>query len=181
MGDMQNYVDNNLRLTKRSAGEADSGAGREFTGLASITWTRFPKAAWYGSQPESLVVGDVDVFLVEDDRSMISLVRTLLKTEGIDLLAAETFHEAILALQETRPRLLLVDLGLPDGSGLEIARIVRGWRYFPRIPIVALTASSGKAGDAWEAGFCGFIPKPFAAKPFRDMVTSLLSAPHTGN
>jgi CheY-like chemotaxis protein len=121
------------------------------------------------------------VFLVEDDPSMINLVRTLLKTDGIDLLAVRSFHEAMRALPKIRPRLLLVDLGLPDGSGLEIARVVRGWNYGPRIPVVALTVSSQKAGVAWRAGFSAFISKPFDGLTFQSMVRSWLSIPLSAN
>lgn len=118
----------------------------------------------------------MDVCLVEDDSSIISTVRILLESASMDLLAVESYEGAILALRDTRPRLLLVDLGLPDRSGLEIARVVRGWYDYPHIPIVALTASAERAGAAWRAGFSGFIAKPFAAKTFQTMVKSWVSA-----
>ena len=62
---------------------------------------------------------------------------------------------------------------LPDRSGLEIARVVRGWCGYPHIPIVALTASAEKAGVAWRAGFSGFVAKPFVPKTFQTMVKRL--------
>ena len=117
----------------------------------------------------------VDVCLVEDDPSNVSMVRFLLESASIGLLAVDSCEGAILALRETRPRLLLVDLGLPDRSGLEIARVVRGWYGYPHIPIVALTASAEKAGAAWRAGFSGFIAKPFVPKTFQTMVKSWVS------
>jgi len=119
---------------------------------------------------------DIDVCLVEDDSSIISLVQILLKPEGIDVLAVESCEGAIAALRHTRPRLLLVDLGMPDRSGLEVARMVRGWYDYPHMPIVALTGSAEKAGAAWRAGFSGFIPKPFVGKTFQIMVKSWISA-----
>jgi CheY-like chemotaxis protein len=67
----------------------------------------------------------VDVCLVEDDVSIVGIVQVLLEKAGLDLLSVDSCEGAILALRETRPRLLLVDLGLPDRSGLEIARVVR--------------------------------------------------------
>jgi CheY-like chemotaxis protein len=118
----------------------------------------------------------VDVCLVEDDPSMVGMVRVLLEPSGIDLLAVDSCEGAILALRYNRPRLLLVDLGLPDRSGLEIARIVRGWCDYPHIPIVALTGSAERAGAAWRAGFSGFIAKPFVPKTFQTMVQSWVSA-----
>jgi CheY-like chemotaxis protein len=118
----------------------------------------------------------VDVCLVEDDESIVSMVRTLLESAGIDLLSVDSCEGALLALRETRPRLLLVDLGLPDRSGLEIARVVRGWYDYPHIPIIALTASAERAGAAWRAGFSGFVAKPFVPKTFQTMVKSWVSA-----
>ncbi len=118
----------------------------------------------------------VDVCLVEDDPDIVALVRGLLEAVDIDLLAVENCRDAIAALKDTRPRLLLVDLGLPDRSGLEIARTVRSWCDYPHIPIVALTASAERAGAAWKAGFSGFIPKPFVAKTFQIMVKSWVYA-----
>jgi CheY-like chemotaxis protein len=131
-------------------------------------------AAW--RQRRLLRAKHVDVCLVEDDPAIVSMVRTLLDSAGIDMLSADSCEGAILALRETRPRLLLVDLGLPDRSGLELARVVRGWCDYPHIPIVALTASAERAGAAWRAGFSGFIAKPFVPKTFQTMVKSWVSA-----
>jgi CheY-like chemotaxis protein len=132
------------------------------------------EAAWRARQQAR--AKHVDVCLVEDDSSMINLVRALLESADIDLLAVDSCEGALLALQETRPRLLLVDLGLPDRSGLEIARVVRGWNGYPHIPIVALTGSAERAGAAWRAGFSGFIAKPFVPKTFQTMVKSWVAA-----
>jgi CheY-like chemotaxis protein len=131
-------------------------------------------AAW--KQHRLLRAKHVDVCLVEDDPAIVSMVRTLLESAGIDMLSADSCEGAILALRETRPRLLLVDLGLPDRNGLEIARVVRGWCDYPHIPIVALTSSAERAGAAWRAGFSGFIAKPFVPKTFQTMVKSWVSA-----
>ena len=182
---MPNNVDTYLELLqKRSGGEADSRTSTLNVDLADRAMTMSQtevRSAWSSTPRELLAAANVDVFLVEDDPSMITLVRVLLKAEGIEVLGAENCREAIAALRGIRPRLLLVDLGLPDGSGLEVARAVRGWQNFPRIPVIALTVSSEKAGIAWQAGFSGFIPKPFAADTFRSMVTSWLSAPPQRN
>jgi len=131
-------------------------------------------SAWKASQRRS--AKHVDVCIVEDDASIVSMVQILLESADIDLLAVDSCEGAILALRDTRPRLLLVDLGLPDRSGLEIARVVRGWYDYPHIPIVALTGSAERAGAAWRAGFSGFIAKPFVPKTFQTMVKSWVSA-----
>jgi CheY-like chemotaxis protein len=128
------------------------------------------ESIWSARRQAKISAKHVDVCLVEDDPSMVGMVRTLLESAGLDLLSADSCEGAILALRETRPRLLLVDLGLPDRSGLEIARVVRGWYDYPHIPIIALTASAERSGAAWRAGFSGFIAKPFVPKTFQTMV-----------
>jgi CheY-like chemotaxis protein len=134
------------------------------------------ESAWSARQQMRRTAKHVDVCLVEDDSSVVSLVQILLESAGIDMLSVESCEGAILALRYTQPRLLLVDLGLPDRCGLEIARVVRGWCDYPHIPIVALTASAERAGAAWRAGFSGFIAKPFAPKTFQTMVKSWVAA-----
>jgi CheY-like chemotaxis protein len=147
--------------------------------ICALTMNPIELDSVWKSRQQLRAAKHVDVCLVEDDASIISMVRFLLESTNIDLLAVESCEGAILALRDTRPRLLLVDLGLPDRSGLEIARIVRGWYGYPHIPIVALTGSAERAGAAWRAGFSGFIAKPFVPKTFQTMVKSWVSAlPH---
>jgi CheY-like chemotaxis protein len=134
------------------------------------------ESVWNAKRQERRTAKHVDVCLVEDDESIVSMVRALLDPVGIDVLAVDSCEGAILALRSTRPRLLLVDLGLPDRTGLEIPGVVRGWYDYPRIPIVALTASVERAGAAWQAGFTGFVAKPIVPKTFQSMVKSWVLA-----
>jgi len=153
---------------------ADSDDVRRLVRAMTMSQTEV-ESSWK-SRPQGRSADQVDVCLVEDDASIVSMVRTLLESANINLLAVDSCEGAILALRDTRPRLLLVDLGLPDRSGLEIARVVRGWYDYPHIPIVALTGSAERAGAAWRAGFSGFIAKPFVPKTFQTMVKSWVSA-----
>ena len=167
-------MNTHLNLLQRNpVGEPDSRAARSVCAMA-MSRTEV-ESAWRPLQRLPDAGKPVDVCLVEDDSHIISLVLTLLQAEGLQVLVLESCGDAIAALRETRPRLLLVDLGMPDRSGLEIARLVHGWSDYPHIPIVALTGSAEKAGAAWRAGFSGFIPKPFVAKTFQTMVKSWVS------
>jgi CheY-like chemotaxis protein len=132
--------------------------------------------SWSARRQARSTAKHVDVCLIEDDESIVGMVEVLLEPVGINLVSVGSCEGAITALREIRPRLLLVDLGLPDRSGLEIARVVRGWNDYPYIPIIALTASAERAGAAWRAGFSGFIAKPFEPKMFQTMVKSWVSA-----
>jgi CheY-like chemotaxis protein len=142
----------------------------------AMTMSRTEVESSWRSNQQRRSAKHVDVCIVEDDPSIVNMVRILLESANIDLLAVDSCEGAILALRDTRPRLLLVDLGLPDRSGMEIARIVRGWSDYPHIPIVALTGSAERAGAAWRAGFSGFVAKPIVPKTFQTMVKSWVSA-----
>jgi CheY-like chemotaxis protein len=171
MGDnMHRYLN---RLEPEAVAEPRTQVNRA---LCAMTMSPIEVESFWRARQLARTAKHVDVCLVEDDSSMITMVRTLLEAASMDLLSVDSCEGAILALRHTRPRLLLVDLGLPDRSGLEIARVVRGWYDYPHIPIVALTGSAEKAGAAWKAGFSGFIAKPFVPKTFQTMVKSLVSA-----
>jgi len=161
---------------QQPAGDPNSSVRRA---VCAMTMSQMEvDAVWKAARQQARrTANHVDVCLVEDDSSIVTMVRVLLESLDIDVLSVDSCEGAILALRYTRPRLLLVDLGLPDRSGLEIARIVRGWCDYPHIPIVALTGSVERAGAAWRAGFSGFIPKPFVPKTFQAMVKSWVAAP----
>jgi CheY-like chemotaxis protein len=175
---MSKRVENGLTLLRQRRADSPAKDGFE-GGLAAIASTmdgREVRYPWELALPKLGREGAVDIFLVEDDPAMVALVTTVLKSDGVRLLAMETCHSALRELSRNQPRLLLVDLGLPDGDGLDIARSVRKRHDFRPIPIVALTSSAERAGAAWKAGMDGFITKPFEIKTFRTMVMSWLSA-----
>jgi CheY-like chemotaxis protein len=99
------------------------------------------------------------LLLVEDSRFAAESVRLICRLTHIRLRRAETLAEARRHLQSYRPELALVDLGLPDGSGLSlIAELVR---LEPRRPrIVAVSGDAERRADALAAGADIFRAKP---------------------
>lgn len=101
------------------------------------------------------------VLLVEDDADTRDMLRLTLEVAGHRVAVAETGREAIERAAELRPEAMLVDLGLPDMDGHEVARRVRA-RAGPAIFLVALTGY-GRAEDvlrAEQAGFDAHVLKP---------------------
>jgi CheY-like chemotaxis protein len=175
---MPKGVENRLALVRQRPSDLPA-KGKFDGGLAALAPTvdrREVRYPWELPLPKPGREVTVDILLVEDDPNVVALVATVLKSDGVSLLAMETCHSALQELWRNQPRLLLVDLGLPDGDGLDIARSVRKRHDFRQIPIVALTSSPERAGAAWKAGMDGFITKPFEIKAFRTMVMSWLSA-----
>lgn len=100
------------------------------------------------------------VLLVEDELSLRRFLRTTLALHGYRLVEAPTLREGLLAAASHRPEIVLLDLGLPDGDGLQFIRSVREWG---RVPILVLSARGREADkiDALDAGADDYITKPF--------------------
>ncbi len=99
------------------------------------------------------------MLLVEDSRFAAEAVRLICRQAGIRLRRAESLAEARRHLRFYRPELAMVDLGLPDGSGLElIAELAAIPSRRPRI--VAVSGDADRRADALAAGADLFCPKP---------------------
>jgi CheY-like chemotaxis protein len=102
------------------------------------------------------------VLLVEDSAPIRAAFTILLEESGYAVAPAPNGAEALRLAGERAPRLVLLDLGLPDMSGLEVARGIKGNPVTRGIPIVALT---GRDDDSdrealLEAGCAAYLVKP---------------------
>jgi two-component system KDP operon response regulator KdpE len=100
------------------------------------------------------------VLLVEDDKEIRALVRTSLSIEGFDVQTAVSVSEARAMLKNALPDLMLLDLGLPDGDGIELVREVRKQH---NLPILVVSARHQEAQKILllDAGADDFLTKPF--------------------
>ena len=100
------------------------------------------------------------VLVVEDDRQMRRFLRTTLAALDYRLVEAETAAEALAAVTTHNPDVILMDLGLPDGDGIDLTRKVRTWS---RVPIIVISAR-GREEDkvaALDEGADDYLTKPF--------------------
>jgi DNA-binding response OmpR family regulator len=121
------------------------------------------------------------ILVVEDDVPTRTFLADNLTADGYSLLVAATLRDALRTLEYHHVDLAVVDLGLPDGSGLELLCRVReagggGARLDPRLPLLVL---SGRAGETdrvrgFERGCDDFLPKPFSYGELRLRVAALL-------
>jgi DNA-binding response OmpR family regulator len=121
------------------------------------------------------------ILVVEDDVPTRTFLADNLTADGYDVLVAGTLRDALRVLEYHRVDLAVVDLGLPDGSGLELLRKVReaggpGARLDARLPLIVL---SGRAGETdrvrgFEWGCDDFLAKPFSYGELRLRVAALL-------
>ncbi len=100
------------------------------------------------------------ILVVEDDRNILSVIQTILETNGYQVLTAQRCQEGILMLSSHVPDLALLDLGLPDMDGEEFIRIIRRSSMIPIIVLSARTDEADKV-SALDLGANDYITKPF--------------------
>lgn len=96
------------------------------------------------------------VLVVEDDVRMHELIREILLNEGYSLHFAASIEEARAGLRRDSFKTLLVDLGLPDGSGIELIREVGG---LTRCLVITSASTRAHVLGALRAGACGYLLK----------------------
>ncbi|HSN25861.1 MAG TPA: response regulator [Kofleriaceae bacterium] len=100
------------------------------------------------------------VLIVEDEAPMRRFVRSALATHGFRVVEAATLREAESLSTESPPELILLDLGLPDGDGLDLLTRLREWSHAPVIVLSARGREEDKV-KALDAGADDYLTKPF--------------------
>src|SRR5450756_350230 len=98
--------------------------------------------------------------IVEDEPQIRRFVRAALEAEGWLVHEADTVKKGLTEAGTRKPDLLVLDLGLPDGDGLELIRDVRGWSGVPIVVLSARVDEQDKIA-ALDAGADDYLTKPF--------------------
>ena len=114
--------------------------------------------------------------LIEDEPQIRRFVRTALEAEGWQVFEADTVHRGTLDAGTRKPDLLIVDLGLPDGDGLDLIRTVRTWSTVPIVVLSARVEESDKIA-ALDAGADDYLTKPFGVGELLARVRANLRRP----
>lgn len=104
------------------------------------------------------------ILLIEDDIDIQGFAKTVLENEGFVIDACETIARGTKLFEAGRPDLVILDIGLPDGSGLTLLRQFQ--QSNARVPLVVLTARRdlNTRLEAFKAGAHDYIEKPFAVQ-----------------
>jgi two-component system KDP operon response regulator KdpE len=102
------------------------------------------------------------ILIVEDEADIRRFVRLALESEGYAVYDADTVKRGLIEASARRPELVVLDLGLPDGDGVDFIRDLRLWSP---IPVIVLSARSGEHDKiaALDAGADDYLVKPFGA------------------
>jgi two-component system, OmpR family, response regulator MprA len=112
------------------------------------------------------------VLVIDDEESIIDLIKLGLKYEGFEVVAAGAGEEGIAAAQRTNPIFIILDWMLPDMDGLEVCRRLRSNPTTRDIPILLLTAKDevGSRVEGLNTGADDYLTKPFS---FEELVARI--------
>lgn len=115
--------------------------------------------------------------LVEDEPQIRRFVRAALEDEGWQIFEAPTMQRGLIDCGTRKPNLVILDLGLPDGDGIDFIADVRKWS---RVPIIVLSARVNEADKikALDAGADDYLSKPFGVGELLARVRATLRRQH---
>lgn len=116
------------------------------------------------------------ILVVDDEPDILELIRYNLSNEGFHVDTAATGHEALSQITRSKPDLIVLDLMLPDQSGVEVCKKLRANQTFQRLPIIMLTARSEEADRVvgFEIGADDYVTKPFSPRELALRIKSVL-------
>lgn len=124
-----------------------------------------------------------NVLIAEDNATNRELLRELLEARGHTVFEACNGQEALDAIQEAQPDILLLDINMPVMDGLTAVRKIRENPRLATLPILAVTANAmmGEREKILNSGFDGYLSKPINGRALAEEIGRLLGNPHAQN
>ena len=113
------------------------------------------------------------ILVVDDEKQIRRALKSILSTRGYVLDMAATGQEALLKAIDTPPDLVVLDLALPDRSGIEVCRELRTWMSAP-ILVLSVRANEADKIEALDEGADDYLTKPFSAGELLARIRALL-------
>jgi CheY-like chemotaxis protein len=113
------------------------------------------------------------ILIVDDDRTTVRLLQTLLELDGFQVHSATRGSEVAAAVADKRPDLLLMDYHLIDLDGLEVVRHLRAAPETAALPVV-IASGMNVEHEAIEAGATAFLVKPFDPQALAGLFNRLI-------
>ena len=120
------------------------------------------------------------ILVIDDEPQIRRVVKHAVDDDGTRVLEAASAREGLDLAAAERPDLIVLDLGLPDGSGEDVCRQLRSWT---QVPILVLSArhSDAEKVSLFDAGSDDYVTKPFSPAELKARVRALLRRAATGS
>lgn len=129
----------------------------------------------------SQIPNDKKVLIVEDNELNMKLFNDLLEAHGIKTIQARDGKNVLAIAREHKPDLILMDIQLPEISGLEVTKWLKDDDDLKKIPVIAVTAFAMKGDEQKirDGGCEDYISKPISVVKFIETVQKFLSPENT--
>jgi PAS domain S-box-containing protein len=166
------------RLVELHGGRVEAASDGEDTGsIFTIAFPRLPAPPATPTPPRRRAAVPQRTLIIEDNDDAREMLRTLLELDGHTVHVAANGIAGLAAALEHRPDVAVVDIGLPEMDGYEVARKLRASESLKAIKLIALTGY-GQADDArraYEAGFDLHVVKPVDPERLADAVSTVVA------
>ena len=119
------------------------------------------------------------ILIVEDNELNMKLQNDLLQANGYNTLKSVDGKDALSLAREHKPDLIIMDIQLPEVSGLELTKMLKADDALRGIPVLAVTAfvMKGDKEKCFAAGCDGYVAKPISVPHFLDTVKKFIGNP----
>ena len=120
------------------------------------------------------------ILVVDDEADLVTTYERLLRRQGYRVLSARTCRGGVAVIQTEPLDLVIADLRLPDGDGLDVVRAACAFRAPPPVLVASGLPTQLARRAALAAGAAAFLAKPFGTDAFIRLVDELLTRSHAG-
>ncbi len=122
------------------------------------------------------------VLVVDDEVPYTGVLQEILNSYGLNAVISHRASHALAILDSLQPRLILLDMKMPEMDGLTMLRHIRGRPAFKATPVIMVSAKvlSDEKQSAFKAGATAFLAKPFGARELRAAIRPFVQIPDTG-
>ncbi|MDX8401845.1 MAG: response regulator [Mariprofundaceae bacterium] len=123
-------------------------------------------------------MSDKRILIVDDNQLNLELAADVLEMHGFEVATAGSGQEGVERARQWRPDLILMDLRMPEISGLDALQMLKADEGTKDVPVAVLTASAMKGDEErlLNSGFSAYLSKPIDPSNFADEVTAVLEA-----